>query len=309
MVAIFTLSNLYHRSKFFLAALFVVLAYSFTYFGISVIKEGNFSFFDLSNYEYFAINGLLVLLSFLLIYAFEKTFGFLSDTTLMELSDTNQPLLRKLAEMAPATFQHSMQVANLSEEAIRHIGGNPLLVRTGALYHDVGKMIDASYFTENQMGGVNPHTGKDLKQSAKIIISHVEKGRELAKKHSLPEAIIDFIVTHHGTSTAKYFFKTYKGQHPEQPVNKDDFQYPGPKPLTKETAVLMMADSVEAASRSLDKYSREAISSLVERIIDAQIEEGQFEEADISFREIKTVKSVFKERLNTIYHARIAYPL
>jgi putative nucleotidyltransferase with HDIG domain len=308
MVSIFSLTNLYHRSRFFLAALMVVVAYSLTYFGMSVVKEGSFSLIDWSNYKYFAINGVLILLSFLLIYIFEKAFGFLSDTTLMELSDTNQPLLRKLAEMAPATFQHSMQVANLAEEATRHIGGNPMLVRTGALYHDIGKIVDASYFTENQTGDTSPHADKDLKESAKIIINHVEKGKEMAKKNGLPDAIIDFIITHHGTSAAKYFLKTFQGQNPENEVDKTDFQYPGPKPVTKESAVLMMADSVEAASRSLESYSKETIDELVERIINSQIDDDQFEEADITFRDIKKVKEVFKSRLKNIYHARIAYP-
>jgi putative nucleotidyltransferase with HDIG domain len=308
LVAIYSLTNLYHRSRFFLAALLVVIAYSLTYFGMSVIKEGSFSLIDWSNYSYFAINGVLILLSFLLIYVFEKTFGFISDTTLMELSDTNQQLLRKLAEMAPATFQHSMQVANLSEEAIRHIGGNPLLVRTGALYHDIGKITDASYFTENQSDDHNPHADKDLKESARIIINHVEKGKEMGRKHGLPQAIIDFIVTHHGTSTAKYFLKTFEGQNPNDTIDKSEFQYPGPKPMSKETAVLMMADSVEAASRSLKSYSTETINELVERIIDLQIDDDQFEEADITFRDIKKVKEVFKSRLKNIYHARIAYP-
>lgn len=308
MVAIFSLTNLYHRSRFFLSGFLVVLAYSVTYFGISVVKEGSFSQLELGNFGYFGLNGIFTLLSFLLIYIFEKTFGFLSDTTLMELSDTNQPLLRKLAENAPATFQHSMQVANLSEEATRHIGGNPLLVRTGALYHDIGKSIDASYFTENQMGGVNPHQNKDLKESAKIIINHVIAGKEMAIKHKLPDPIIDFILMHHGTSTAKYFYKTYQNEHPGKEVDKKDFQYPGPRPFSKETAVLMMADSVEAASRSLESYTAETISELVERIVGSQMDEGQFEEADITFRDIKKVKEVFKARLNTIYHARIAYP-
>lgn len=308
MIAIFSLTNLYHRSRFFLSAFLVVLAYSVTYFGISVVKEGSFSQLELSNFGYFGLNGVFTLLSFLLIYIFEKTFGFLSDTTLMELSDTNQPLLRQLAENAPATFQHSMQVANLSEEAIRHIGGNPLLVRTGALYHDIGKSIDASYFTENQMNGVNPHKDKDLKESAKIIINHVIAGKEMALKHKLPAPIIDFILMHHGTSTAKYFYKTYQNTHPGEEVDKTDFQYPGPRPFSKETAVLMMADSVEAASRSLETYTSESISNLVEYIVGAQMEEGQFEDADITFKEMKRVKEVFKTRLNTIYHARIAYP-
>jgi cyclic-di-AMP phosphodiesterase PgpH len=308
MVAIFSLTNLYHRSRFFLAALFVIFAYSITYTGMLVIKDGTLSPIKWINYRDFTINGILILLSFLLIFIFEKTFGFLSDTTLMELSDTNQPLLRRLAENAPATFQHSLQVANLSEEAIRHIGGNPMLVRTGALYHDIGKMIDASYFTENQGGGPNPHANKDLKESARIIIDHVNKGKELAKKHKLPEAIISFIMTHHGTSTAKYFYKTYQNQHPDEDVEKKDFQYPGPRPMSKENAVLMMADTVEAASRSLENYTKESISELVERLINTQIDEGQFEDADITFKDIKKVKEVFKDRLNTIYHARIAYP-
>ncbi len=308
MVAVFSLTNLYHRSRFFLAAFLVFLSYSATYFGISVVKEGSFSQLVVSNFGYFGMNGVFTLLSFLLIYLFEKTFGFLSDTTLMELSDTNQPLLRQLAESAPATFQHSMQVANLSEEAVRHIGGNPLLVRTGALYHDIGKMVNASYFTENQFGGQNPHKDKDLKDSAKIIINHVIAGEEMARKNKLPEAIIDFILMHHGTSTTKWFYKTFQNQNPGKEVDPKDFQYPGPRPLTKETAVLMMADTVEAASRSLESYSETSISELVERLIDSQLQDGQFEDADITFQDIKKVKEVFKTRLNTIYHARIAYP-
>lgn len=308
MIALFSLTNFYHRSRFFLSALFVFLAYSITYFGISVVKEGSLSQIDTSNFGYFGLNGVFTLLSFLLIYIFEKTFGFLSDTTLMELSDTNQPLLRKLAENAPATFQHSMQVANLSEEAIRHIGGSPLLVRTGALYHDIGKMIDSSYFIENQVGGPNPHQDKDIKDSARIIINHVKLGEEMAIKHKIPKPIIDFILMHHGTSTAKYFYKTYQNEHPDEEVDKKDFQYPGPRPLTKETAVLMMADTVEAASRSLENYSVDSIDELVERLINQQMADGQFEDADITFKEIKKVKEVFKLRLQNIYHARIAYP-
>jgi putative nucleotidyltransferase with HDIG domain len=308
MVAIFSLTNLYHRSRFFFSAFLVFLTYSVVYFGISVVKEGSFSQLEWSNFGYFGLNSVFTLLSFLLIYIFEKVFGFVSDTTLMELSDTNQPLLRKLAEMAPGTFQHSMQVANLSEEAIRHIGGNPLLVRTGALYHDIGKMVESSYFTENQGGGRSPHNDKDLKESAKIIINHVTLGQEMAKKHKLPDSIVDFIVSHHGTSTTKFFHKTYQNENPGMVVDKKDFQYPGPSPVSKETAVLMMADSVEAASRSLENYSAESISELVDRIVNTQLEDGQFENAEITFKDLKKVKEVFKTRLNNIYHARIAYP-
>lgn len=308
MVALFSLTNIYRRSKFFLSAILIVLTYILTYVGFTLTLEGSIDAIEIKIFQYFGYNGVLVLLSFLIIYILEKAFGFLSDTTLMELSDTNQPLLRKLAESAPATFQHSMQVANLAEEAVRFIGGNPMLVRTGALYHDIGKMIDASYFTENQGGGANPHADKDLKESAKIIIDHVNKGKELARKHNLPDPIIDFILTHHGTSTTKYFLKTYQNQNPGEEVDESAFQYPGPRPMSKENAVLMMADSVEAASRSLPTYSKESISELVERIINGQMSEGQFENAAITFQDIKKVKEVFKARLNTIYHARIAYP-
>lgn len=308
MVALFSLTNIYKRSKFFLSAILIVVTYILTYAGLTLVLEGNINSIQIKLFKFFGFNGILVLLSFLLIYVFEKIFGFLSDTTLMELSDTNQPLLRKLAESAPATFQHSMQVANLTEEAVRNVGGNPMLARTGALYHDIGKMIDASYFTENQGGEANPHADKDLKESAKIIINHVTKGKELAKKYNLPDPIIDFILTHHGTSTTKYFLKTFQNQNPGVTVDETEFQYPGPRPMSKENAVLMMADSVEAASRSLPAYSEESISELVERIIDGQMAEGQFENAAITFQDIKKVKEVFKMRLNTIYHARIAYP-
>lgn len=307
MVAIFSLTNLYRRSRFILSALLVIASYSVTYFGIAMIQEGSFSEINWNNFYYFSLNGILILLSFLLIYIFEKTFRFLSDTTLMELSDTNQPLLRKLAEVAPGTFQHSLQVANLSEEAIRHIGGNPLLVRTGALYHDIGKIDDPIYYIENLTKGINPHENLEFPESAKKIIAHVEKGVELAKKYKLPEAIIEFIQTHHGTTTVQYFYKSYLKHFPEKEVDVREFQYPGPRPSTKECAVLMMADAVEAASRSLGTYTEEAINNLVESIIDYQLVEGQFELADITYRNISVVKQVFKVRLKNIYHARISY--
>ncbi len=308
IVAIFSLTNLYRRSRFFLSALLVIVTYSLTYAGISVMHEGTLRNIDAMQFVNFGANGVMILISFLLIYVFEKVFGFLSDTTLMELSDTNQPLLRKLAEVAPGTFQHSMQVANLSEEVIHRIGGNPLLVRAGALYHDIGKMYEPIYFIENQTSGINPHDNLEFEDSAIAIINHVSKGVELAKKNKLPEAIIDFIRTHHGTTMVQYFYKSYIKKYPDQEVDLRKFTYPGPKPSSREMAVLMMADSVEAASRSLGSYNDESIAELVEKIIKAQLKEGQFEEAPINFRDITTAKDVFKTRLKNIYHARISYP-
>lgn len=308
LVGIFSLTNQYRRSKFFISALFITITYCLTYFGISVIQEGSFLLIDWRNFTYFGLNGLMILVSFLLIYLFEKMFGLLSDTTLIELSDTNQPLLRRLAEVAPGTFQHSLQVANLSEEAIYQIGGNPLLIRTGALYHDIGKMEDPIYYIENQTAGINPHDNLEFSESAKIIISHVEKGVELARKNNLPQSIIDFISTHHGTSTVHYFYRSYIKKYPTSEVNIKHFTYPGPKPVSKEMAVLMMADSVEAASRSLTEFTYQSISNLVEEIVDQQLKENQFSDSVISFREINIVKEVFKTRLKTIYHARISYP-
>ena len=308
IVAIFSLTNLYRRSRFFLSALLVIITYSLVYTGLSVMHEGSFIHINYREFANFGINGVMILISFLLIYIFEKTFGFLSDTSLMELADTNQPLLRRLAEIAPGTFQHSLQVANLSEEAIYRIGGNPLLVRTGALYHDIGKMYEPIYFIENQTTGINPHDNLEFEESAKAIINHVEKGVELARKNKLPEAIIDFIRTHHGNTTVQYFYRSYIKKYPDKDVDLGKFTYPGPRPSSKEMAVLMMADSVEAASRSLGEFSEETIAELVEKIINTQLKSGQFEVAPITFGDITTVKEVFKIRLKNIYHARISYP-
>ncbi|HAF29997.1 MAG TPA: transmembrane HD family protein [Bacteroidales bacterium] len=308
IVAIFSLTNLYRRGKLFLSAGLVFVSYSFVYFGLAITQEGSFSGIDFQNFKFFALNGGLVLLAYPLIYIFEKTFGFLSDLTLMELSDTNQKLLRTLAEKAPGTFQHSMQVANLAEEAIHKIGGNPLLVRTGALYHDIGKMNNPAYFIENQRMGFNPHDMHEFDESANIIISHVRDGVELAKKNKLPEPLIDFIRTHHGTSKVQYFYRSYIKKFPDKDVDINKFTYPGPKPYSKEMAVLMMADSVEAASRSLSEINEEKISNLVEMIISDQINDGQFDYVDINFKNITEVKAIFKDKLMNIYHARIKYP-
>ncbi|MDY6801766.1 MAG: HDIG domain-containing protein [Bacteroidota bacterium] len=308
IVAIFSLTNIYRRGKLFLTAALVFLTYSFVYFGLAITQEGNFTNIELHNFVYFAINGGFVLLAYPLIYIFEKAFGFLSDLTLMELSDTNSKLLRLLAEKAPGTFQHSMQVANLAEEAIFKIGGNSLLVRTGALYHDIGKMVNPAYFIENQRAGFNPHDMHEFDESANIIISHVKDGVELAKKHSLPEPLADFIRTHHGTTRVQYFYRSYIKKFPEQEVDINKFTYPGPKPFSKETAALMMADSVEAASRSLSDISEEKINNLVDSIIDNQMQDGQFDNANITFKDIATIKGIFKQKLVNIYHARIKYP-
>ena len=308
IAAIISMTNLYRRSRFFISSLVVMLSYSLVFFGLNVIQEGTYSQIDWNNFGYFAVNGILILISFLLIYVFEKAFGFLSDTTLMELSDTNQPLLRQLAENAPGTFQHSMQVGNLAEEAVIKIGGNPLLVRAGAYYHDIGKAIQPEYFTENQSDGFNPHNKLEYKKSASVIIDHIIKGVELAKKNNLPEPIINFIRTHQGNATVHYFYRLYTKENPEGVKEKEEFQYPGPTPQSKEEAVLMMADAVEAASRSLKEYTEESIDDLVESIVNVQMGENQFEEAAITFREIKDVKMVFKQKLKNIYHARIAYP-
>lgn len=312
MVAIFSLTNLYRRSKLVITALLVFATYCLLYFGILIVKEGtvaNINYEELANFVWFGINGTLILIAYPLMYIFEKTFGFLSDATLFELSDTNQPLLRKLAENAPGTFQHSLQVANLAEEAILKVGGNPLLVRTAALYHDIGKMDNPIYYIENQTSDINPHDSLEFEESAKIIISHVENGVETARKNNLPQAIIDFIRTHHGTTTVQYFYRSYIKKYSEEEVDAIRFSYPGPRPFSKETAVLMMADAVEAASRSLKTINEKTLEKTVENIINYQQKEGQYNNAHITFRDISTIKAVLIKRLKNIYHARIVYPM
>jgi putative nucleotidyltransferase with HDIG domain len=308
MVAIISLTNVYRRSKFLVTSIYVILAYSILYLGIALVQEGSLAQVEVKYFRWFAGNGLLLLVSYPLIYLFEKTFGFISDATLMELSDTNQPLLRKLAELAPGTFQHSLQVANLAEDAVFRVGGNPLLVRTGALYHDIGKMEDAHYFIENQTTSINPHDNLEFEQSARIIIDHVRKGVEMARKNKLPEPIVDFIRTHHGTTTVQYFYRSFLSKYPEADVDVKKFSYPGPRPMSKETAIVMMADSVEAASRSLKTITESTIDKLVDSIINTQMTEEQYNDAQITFKDIITVRDVFKKRLRNIYHVRISYP-
>ena len=308
VVAVFSMRSYYKRGILFYIALFVALTYMLLYIILSLLQEGTFEGVNWFDLLWFAGNGLLILTVYPLIYLFERLFGFLSDATLFELSDTNQPLLRKLAEKAPGTFQHSLQVANLAEEAVLKVGGNPLLVRTGALYHDIGKMDNPYYFIENQRNDYNPHKTTDFKTSARIIIDHVKRGVEIAKKSNLPKGIIDFIRTHHGTSTVQYFYRSYLNDNPGEEVDIEEFRYPGPKPHTREMAVLMIADSVEAASRSLKQIDETKINELVDKIVERQTEEEQYSEADITFRDLTEIKKIFKSKLINIYHARIEYP-
>ncbi len=308
LVGVFSLRSYYKRGILFYTATFVFAANALVYILLSIMQEGDLSQINWINVLWLAGNGLLILTVYPLVFLLERIFGFLSDATLFELSDTNQPLLRKLAEKAPGTFQHSMQVASLAEEAILKVGGNSLLVRAGALYHDIGKMENPQYFIENQHDGVNPHGELDYKSSAKVIIDHVTLGVEIGKKHGLPEKIIDFIRMHHGTSTVQYFYRSFINENPDDEVDISEFTYPGPMPDSKETSVLMMADSVEAASRTLKKYSPESIHELVEKIVLHQAEEDQFSVSTLTFADITIIKEIFKNRLSNIYHSRIEYP-
>jgi putative nucleotidyltransferase with HDIG domain len=260
-----------------------------------------------TDFAWFAGNAALLLFVLPLIYAYEKLFGFVSDVTLMELSDTNNPLLRQLAEKAPGTFQHSIQVGNLTEAVAREIGGNPMLVRTGALYHDIGKSATPQYFMEN-ISGKNPHDKLDHKESARLIIAHVTNGKKMARKAKLPDQIIDFIVSHHGTTRAEYFYRSFQNDYPDKKIDSQAFTYPGPMPHNIETAILMMADTVEAATRTLNDYSEKNIRNMVNTLIDKQREANQFENVDITFKMINKAKRVFTDKLLSIYHTRIEYP-
>ena len=307
MVAIYSLRELSQRSQLLRTALVVFISYALLYFAFELIHEDDLTKLNTRMYIYFMINGILLLFAYPLLFLLEKTFGFTSDVTLVELSNINNSLLREMSEVAPGTFQHSLQMANLAAAAANKIGGKSQLVRTGALYHDIGKMVNPAFFTENQ-SGVNPHQSLSYEQSAQVIISHITDGLKLAEKHNLPKVIKDFISTHHGRGLTKYFYISYKNEHPDEEVDQEKFRYPGPNPFTKEQAVLMMADSVEAASRSLPEYTEESISTLVDKIIDTQVSEGYFKECPITFKDIATVKALFKEKLKTMYHTRISYP-
>lgn len=307
MAAVYSLRELQYRSQLFKTAIVVTLVAMTINFAFDLIRMSEFSEFDMSYYNYLIINGLLLLFAYPLLYLMEKTFGFISDITLIELSNTNNPLLRRMSEVAPGTFQHSIQVSNLASEIAIKIGAKAQLVRTGALYHDIGKMLNPIYFTENQ-SGLNPHEDLSYIESAQVIISHVTEGLKLAERNNLPSIIKDFISTHHGQGKAKYFYVKYKNEHPEENIDQLLFTYPGPNPFTREQAILMMADAVEAASRSLPDYTEKTIKDLVNRLIDGMVADGYFRECPITFRDITYAKTVVSDKLKTIYHARVSYP-
>ena len=306
IVTILTVSELYKRANLFISVAQITFIYIIGYFAFVLIQEGNIYEFEWVIFGYFVLCGLATLFAHPLIYFYEKLFGLVSDVSLLELSDTNSKLLKELSNKAPGTFHHSLNVANLAEAAAQEIGANSMLVRVGALYHDIGKMASPTFFIENQLSGINAHDELDPKESASIIINHVIDGIEIARKYNLPDRIIDFIRTHHGTSMVYYFYK--KELETQGQADKEDFKYPGPIPFSKETAILMMADSVEAASKSLKEPTSTKIDVFVEKIIDAQMEQGQFLNADVTFKDIELIKKVLKKKLNNMFHLRVEYP-
>ncbi|MDD2634177.1 MAG: HDIG domain-containing protein [Bacteroidales bacterium] len=307
LIAIFSLRNTRKRSQIFISAFYVFIAYVILHFGFILTKQGDFTNLMSHDIYMYGISSALLILYLPIVYLYEKLFGFLSDFTLMELCDTNNPALRELAEKTPGTFQHSVQVANLVESVTRELGGNYLLARAGALYHDIGKSVHPEYFIENQ-DGANVHDQFDFEESAQKIISHVSLGVELAKKYNLPTQVIDFITMHHGTSLTRYFYNSWINQNPNIRPNISNFKYPGPKPNSIETVVMMMADAIEAASRTLDVYSPESIDKLVSVIIEAQLNDGQYDNVDISLKQISQAKTIFAKKIGNIYHSRIVYP-
>lgn len=307
MVAIYSLRELSQRAQLFRTVLLVTLSGCAIYLALQLMQDKSFEDMDNSLYKYIIVNGTLLLFAYPLMLVIEKMFGFTSGVTLIELSNTSKDLLRTLSEVAPGTFQHSIMVGNLAAEIANKIGAKAQLVRTGALYHDIGKMKEPAFFTENQVG-VNPLNDMPREKAAQIVISHVTEGLKLAERYNLPKVIKDFIITHHGSGKTKYFYISYKNEHPDEPIDDALFTYPGSNPFTREQAILMMADTIEAASRSLKEYTPESISSLVNRLIDQQVDDGFFEYCPITFHDIAIAKQVLIERLKAIYHTRISYP-
>lgn len=308
IIAVFSLNKLHKRSHLLFSVLWVFLSYSVVYVAMALVQEGSIETINWMNLKWFGFSSFFILITYPLIYIFEKAFGFVSDVTLIELSNTNQPLLRKLAEEAPGTFQHSLQVANMAEAVIQRIGGNPFLVYAGALYHDIGKTYKAEYFIENQAVGINPHDNLDYLKSAEIIIDHVTKGVLLAQKYKLPEVLISFITTHHGTTQSNYFYKKYMIENPGVEVDTNRFTYPGPIPHSKETAVVMLTDGIEATAHSLKEKSANSFKEMIDYLIDQKIKSNQLIDADLTLRDITILKSTLLERLISIYHVRIEYP-
>lgn len=307
LISIYSLRELSQRAQLFRTAVLVAVGSCIIYLALQLMQDNDITTMDHSMYKYFAVNGVLLLFVYPLMLVIEKLFGFTSNVTLIELSNTSKEVLRRLSEVAPGTFQHSIMVGNIAAEVANKVGAKAQLVRTGALYHDIGKMKNPAFFTENQVG-INPLEKLPRLEAAQIVISHVTEGLKLAEKYNLPGVIKDFITTHHGTGKTKYFYISYKNEHPDEPVDDSLFTYPGPEPFTREQAILMMADTVEAASRSLKEFTEESISNLVNRLIDTQIEEGHFQYCPITFHDIAVAKQVMIERLKTIYHTRVSYP-
>ncbi|MDR0714546.1 MAG: HDIG domain-containing protein [Bacteroidales bacterium] len=308
VVSIANVRTIYRRGNLFKTVLWIFGVYSATYTALFLMQGVKFQQIEWMNYIRFGISGILLFAIYPSIFIFEKIFGLISDITLMELSDTNQPLLRKLSEVAPGTFQHSLQVANIAEEVIQKIGGNPLLIRTGALYHDIGKISRPALFIENQTDSHNPHDDLSPENSAQIIIDHIHNGVDIAKRNRIPKHIIDFIRTHHGTTTVRYFYHQYQIRHPDCKIERTRFTYPGPVPFSKEMVILMMCDSIEAASRSLKERTNSSISDLVDNVVNFQVMEDQYNDANITYRDINIAKQIIKHRLMSIYHVRIEYP-
>ncbi|MDC1224830.1 HDIG domain-containing protein [Schleiferiaceae bacterium] len=307
LITLFNIRGIYKRSQLFQSTFKIMGILLIVHLSIHLIRQMEWTVEAAIPLGSSLIGTLVLLFIFPLIYFFERTFGVVSDLTLLELSDTNNPLLKRLSKEAPGTFQHTMQVANLAEHATELVGGNTLLVRTGALYHDIGKIPNAQYFTENQSSSASPHDELSYTESAKIIIGHISDGIELAKKHRLPDIVIDFIRTHHGTSRVEYFYRKYKEDHPDS-EKFESFQYPGPKPFSKETAIVMMSDAVEASTRSLPEKSQEALSTMIDKVIDHQLTTGQLDNADITLKEINAIREAFKKFMRGVYHVRISYP-
>ncbi len=308
MVAIFTTIRAYYYTQFFISNAFIMLTYMVGYFAISIMQEGSLQNINYENFGWLVLNALLLFLAYPFTTIFEKAFGFISELTLLELSDINKPLLKEMQLKAPGTFQHSLQVANLAEAAAYEVGANTLLVKVGALYHDIGKMNNPLYFIENQKGNHNPHDDIGPEKSAQIIIDHILKGIDMAKKAALPDVLIDFIRTHHGTTRVEYFYRQYQKDNPDEVVDDSMFTYPGPMPYSKETAIVMMADSCEAAARSLDDPSNKDIDNLVDALIQSKIDQNQFANCNITFKEIYRIRKLMKKMLYSIYHVRVAYP-